>query len=826
MKYKLLLITSLIVISLIISLSIGLHYYYTSKPSPIHRSGILKYLTQVYPAGKSSLEKLSDQKLLNFYNSLGMYYHCCYTSPCWINYSGKQDIIVQVPISPSGKTADPKNWPLQAWTPIGCCQDYSLPKLPSGYLYDWASYQYFKVPIIQTDSQDMWFPGENIKIDIQKARGNISTFGSQSLLSSPFNGIPPRGTVTRATKTGPSPFFAGFRSIVRASYYPFGPMFNAKTQQWTLNNKENKATNWFNTISDQELDSKLSSKNKWYYGYSENDYMEICHIEYFPGLAFSTGYWFNHFPGGGTGLFYHVGRTPKFPGTNHAPRNKVALLYTLVSEIASYTQTSNRVLPCYSKYGLEAGCYMIGDTRFKYGDELLNYMYNTTDPYEIVFRYCGSIDYFKQKLELAIGIDDKPFVFVKEIWMNPKKPSQKILYGNVAWDFVSSIQQLGRLKFSEMDPNLNNITKDSLLSKFNTMIFEDFALWLLDAELSVKSEIGKGYAIQDNGIWRLTSSGKKYVIDKIIYSNWLYDRTSNGVPFDEPNFYFGTILDYETLQMPIDANSSISWSFETIDLRLPEDGLKKLYEANSKNFPDNAVGWRKEIINNRKYPFIKYDKQYENSIYLPYATMLFEQNFTNISLSMRDPLNVNSKNVLPCNVAGGFKCNGNKNVVCKSEVPLSAEDQPSDNRYYYGRCTVDNPISSMSGQDTITSPYNYKINKGKANPIEMTESEDNNNPELSMLFSSVSNSNDTDSKPGFDVIVDTTNNFCMPNFGSSFSNFPPDKTWDGMGSVYCQGPTYPINAFWGNINYGGFPPDSTSVTGGENSVIAPNIDLF
>ena len=115
------------------------------------------------------------------------------------------------------------------------------------------------------------------------------------------------------------------------------------------------------------------------------------------------------------------------------------------------------------------------------------------------------------------------------------------------------------------------------------------------------------YNKDENYHWKLNSNGIKYSIDKANYSNWFYDRVANGVSFDEVNTYLATVLNYETIQMPIDTNTSISWAFELTDIRLPEDGLQTIYKNAGKSFPQNATNWRKEIVTKRRYPYIIYD---------------------------------------------------------------------------------------------------------------------------------------------------------------------------------------------------------------------------
>ena len=77
--------------------------------------------------------------------------------------------------------------------------------------------------------------------------------------------------------------------------------------------------------------------------------------------------------------------------------------------------------------------------------------------------------------------------------------------------------------------------------------------------------------------------------------------------------------------------------------------------------------------------------------YLTYGSILLEQNFTKVALSIRDPLDIsNEDKVISCNVSGGFKCDYSDKIKCEATTILSDINQPSadDKRYYFGTCST------------------------------------------------------------------------------------------------------------------------------------------
>ena len=179
---------------------------------------------------------------------------------------------------------------------------------------------------------------------------------------------------------------------------------------------------------------------------------------------------------------------------------------------------------------------------------------------------------------------------------------------------------------------------------------------------------------------------------KCFTSSWLYDRVSNGVAFDEPMNYFGTILGYDELPMPINANSTSSWGFELIRIRMPDDEMKKrLAQDNRASLPDDVYTWKRQICEKRTYPFIK-GAEYDAA-----GCSILNTAFAQ-SLSMRDPFNVKGGRSGPCVGWSGYPCESST-LSCTSGAALESDF----GNYALATCTVkgapDAPVNALMSVD-------------------------------------------------------------------------------------------------------------------------------
>ena len=134
-----------------------------------------------------------------------------------------------------------------------------------------------------------------------------------------------------------------------------------------------------------------------------------------------------------------------------------------------------------------------------------------------------------------------------------------------------------------------------------------------------------------------TYEGIKAALDAVIYGeNYNLDRMGTSVINDEPNFFFGSLLGYDTLQYVMSSNSNGYYQIEIHDLRMPDKykaGVKdRNYTAfinvtdpaaNSK--PTNGSPWK----NSFKKEFIQ-----------DMVTMYMEQSI----ICVRDPLDLYNEN--------------------------------------------------------------------------------------------------------------------------------------------------------------------------------------
>ncbi len=485
-------VIGILIAVVILGVAGGAYVAYRNSFSP-KQNLWLPYLKKVYPLISTDKSPAEYQKL---YNSLGFYYQCCGTNytycywwrptgqwyPAKWNPSTKTTVYgrenVKV-LSPQGAAAltcryPPTSWmtpPTNAynppspfgtginkgeptWGPLECCNNvYRLPTVPTGYLYDWQSFQYFNVPVVYVDENATLTGPAGYRFSENDTVGDpqgrlksieswqsycpgrtfVGTFAGGDI--TPTN--PVCGTTPLGLFAGPAPFYAANHAIVRAMYYPFGPQFRYKTKQWGLfDPKQGKVSFDPSTFPTCEISQTMAKKcsvdktvgEPWVNGFKEGENREIGHVQLIPGMPASTGYWFNYFGGGGTGIFHKYGRSPRiskqqvddlrsankdldyngFEGT--CPRNKMHCLFTLLHELSilenikdRYPQFDPTELRVNNNYqGTILGGIYKDDmiTRIKSGSDFLKWQFGTDDPFVITMWYANGF--------VGRGIDEKP----------------------------------------------------------------------------------------------------------------------------------------------------------------------------------------------------------------------------------------------------------------------------------------------------------------------------------------------------------------------------------------------------------------------------------
>jgi hypothetical protein len=715
-----------------------------------------EYLMKVYPMMDPNRFPDEYKKL---YNSLGWYYQCCNENKTNIIYSDKNwqiygnEIVGPFLEKPNVLRYIPdirgnsdfhfglfNNKIKSTWEKMRCCKSpYKLPTTPYGNFYDWSSLQYFNVPIITNNSSGWKFAGTDKNPKFQR---NIDTLVSQSPYTT-FQGIifenngqksnispnDPNGVkdgIPPGLWAGPGPFYAGERAIMRAMYYPNGPQFDYYNQIWKMDNISN-SDNWLNqylTRGKIQM-TDFSNKKAWLAGFKKGDYMEIGHVQQIPGLVQSTGYWFNYFGGGGTGVFYQVGETPKvtqdavdemvkyLPNAKDlvdcSPRNKAHALFTLLWEVKN-TEKLNR----------NSGSYNFKNSEtYTNGSDLLKAFYGTDDPWYITMWHANgrapvigsekSWSDFNSKFEptgvplpdWAIDYDNKNFVNPVS-WASPPwildynnipsiGPNTKLISRQLGTTFIQALSKIQNIDV--------NTEKTINLQKFyGTMndtdagvLYATLCAFLLQCEF--KNNVGKyvnppkKYSdgtlnTQPNlfsnfgGIGSITYEGLKYSLIKGFMGNWFYDRVSNGVTFDEPINYFSRVLGYDTIQMTCNTNTNGYWSYESIFTGLPN-------KSDNLHIPESheAYEWNNLVISQRKYPYIK------NATYFGPYVSIFNELFSK-KLSQRDPFNLTRS--IPCFNMGGFDCKNTPGVICnkKNKVNGKINGNSLNDDYFEAECKV------------------------------------------------------------------------------------------------------------------------------------------
>jgi hypothetical protein len=252
----------------------------------------------------------------------------------------------------------------------------------------------------------------------------------------------------------------------------------------------------------------------------------------------------------------------------------------------------------------------------------------------------------------------------------------------------------------------------------------------------------------------------KYALAKVFMGNWFYDRVANGVGFDEPMNYFGVINGYETLQMSMNTNTNGSWSYESIDIRIPNKT------------------WKESVMQGRKYDYFLSART--GQAYTAQGIVEFNKQFESL-LSQRDPFNTNKD--LPCTNMGGVPCEpADDSYKCEKRPTLDSGkkyDKISDfqkeapDNYYMGDCTL--KTANIGSTETKTNVIWVDNKNGK--------------PTCHIPWGGCANTDGT-----------STSRVCYDE------ELIYQTVSSPMGSAYCQNPTGgspTFSSIWSNVPYGG-----------------------
>lgn len=436
------------------------------------------YLKRVYPIASKTIDGMSFKEIARFYNKLDFIYNCCY------EYSGD--------LAPDG-----------GWKALPCCSNEKnkLPYAPQGYFYFWPTYAKFNKPTAYSS-------GKYIEDEIYP----VSLIGSQRP-DIPWGVRPDGGEVDALHRSGPAPFWVTLFTLVRNIFYPFGPVYDSSFKKWTYRN----GINVDNTSDNMGFYCKTRN---WASGLAMGEYVEVTHSGWEPGMTQSQGFWLNPFFGGGTGMFYKIGKTIVAP-------NKLAMLFKLLQRVSSRS-SSQLNLPDAEEYGGQ-------NFRGMNGVNLLKHWYGTSDPYLIVWKYCADDPQTGGLWGPMAKTSSGGWLVVPKQWVGIDNK------GVLAATGLFNPGSIG-VSGTPYGPNA-------------VVTFSDVAKWY-----------SKLHGFDNLPAEKI----RKRVIDDVIKcKDYLLDRVCTIVTFDEPIFWLSVVLGIETVQMPISANGNGLWSPEIIHTHIP-----------------------------------------------------------------------------------------------------------------------------------------------------------------------------------------------------------------------------------------------------------------
>ena len=542
----------------------------------LHKDTTSKYLQAVYPLGAYKIKKMSFEELAIMYNSLTLYYNCCYKQ----EYN--QDFPTRIPLLD-------KN----------CCSNSPLPYIPQGWLYDMPALKKGKA-IVYSDGQKVDGIQRDVKSLISQTPqvpwqqgaygcGEGPNCGDNCMwnIDQPFSYFLP-------SSSGPGPFWVMGYTILRAYYAPHGPDNNKKISEGSYN-----LTGWTckedQTDDDYLYPSSGSLPKTWWKGKKEKEFIEVTHSDISPGMAESQGFWMNGFPSGGTGIFYQIGKTK-------ISKNKLAMLFNLLSELKNKSADELQ-LPDLTNISMQVPSDFKKNYSNMNGSDFLKQFYNTDDPYLICWKYIAGnrkIEWSDEWDSNSEGIPDPSGKNTNKIWgpraitssSTENKPAYLVIPANWYWlDNGSGVLGVSGL----LNPNGKGATwlktgckvmgSDGMMDNFDVSNFgksypfpTNHTTSFLDV---LKYKLGIG--TNDFPNWQQC---KKAIDDACMNKNYYLSRVCVIVSLDEPILWCSRVLGYQTLQQPQSANSNGYFQWEVIDTTIP-----------NKNWVDMAKG--------RIYPFMQ-----------------------------------------------------------------------------------------------------------------------------------------------------------------------------------------------------------------------------
>lgn len=219
-----------------------------------------------------------------------------------------------------------------------------------------------------------------------------------------------------------------------------------------------------------------------------------------------------------------------------------------------------------------------------------------------------------------------------------------------------------------------------------------------------------GYPLNDNG--SPGYEGIKAAIDASIdQSNYVLSRMSVSPLCDEPTFFLASLLDYDSVQFPLDPNGNGYYTFEIMDCRVPTDGKYENIVKEIKNRDYSTfVGNSKTGVNGELGPLpvtVEQGNQSANfnAYYQDFIDQWLKDMKTNRIITIRDPLDINNDtNTQICaglEIVNGV-CPENKkyggawyNLTCDA-VPLAA----SYRCLHLGQDAGDSPCTATGSNPT------------------------------------------------------------------------------------------------------------------------------
>lgn len=449
------------------------------------------YLGRVYPLAVPHLGSMDAAALARVYTALGFVYNCCYT------YRGE--------LASGG-----------GWDALACCalSGNRIPYALQGYVYFWMTYAALNKHTVYSDG-----------VNIDGKPHPAAHMGSQRV-DVPWGSRADGGEVDRANRSGPGPYWVPGYTLLRNIYYPFGPVYDESFKRWTYrngidaDNGDNmgflwKASNW--------TAGAPQRGRGWAFGAAAGEYVEVAHSSYEPGMAQSPGLWLTPWVGGGTGVFYRVGRTI-------VANNKMGAVFKLLNMLRD-ARARDLDMPDLTAEGL-------ADFSRMSGREILHYWFKTDDPYTIVWRYCARDGVWGAMSRTASG---GALVL----------PSQWVGIDNKGVLAATGLFNPGQIGTSGQ-PYGPNAAVD----------FAEVAAWY-----------ARKHGLGDKPL----AEQVKFAVDGAARSaDYLLDRVCTIVTFDEPIFWLANVLGYETVQMPVSANGNGLWSPEIIHTAVPNRAWARL----------------------------------------------------------------------------------------------------------------------------------------------------------------------------------------------------------------------------------------------------------